>query len=246
MKNYQKKFTFLILFGLILSTKTIYAQTDKEIYNWFDQTFGKENLDINNGVLYTNPYKTLDNNTLYFLNDKFEKGDLTYNGQIYYNVSLKYDLYRDLLILNQFNASDLLGITLNNEKVNAFTILNSNFIRIVKEKYNYPEFSTGYYETISLSENLIFYIKHSKAIQKKIKDDGSYYYFKDNNLFYLDYKKVLYAITGKNDLIKLFPEQKKQINEFYLSNRSIRKSDLNQFMKNLMKYINTSISNQAK
>lgn len=248
MKNHQKKLIFPTLFGLLLSITTISAQTSKEIdiYNWYDQTTGKENLDINTGVLYTNPYRTVDNNNLYYLNDKFEKGNLVFDGQIYYNVSLKYDEYRDLVIINPHGASDFLGISLNNEKVNSFTILNSNFIRIPKEKYNHPEFPTGYYDTSSFNENFVFYIKHSKTIQKKIRDDGPYYYFKDNNHFYLDYKKVLYPIVSKNDLIKLFPEQKKQINEFYLMNRSMRKSDLNQFMKNLMKYISNSISTQAK
>lgn len=248
MKNYQKNFVFLILFGLFLNIHTLYSQTktDITIYNWFDKIVGKNNLDICNGVLYTNPYRTIDNNNLYYLNDKFENGSLTYNGQIYYNVSLKYDVYRDLLIVNQPGSSDLLGISLNNERVNSFTILNNNFIRVVKEKYNHPDFSTGYYETTSFNEDFIFYIRHSKTIQKKIRDDGAYYYFKDNSAFYLDYKNTLHTIAGKSDLVKLFPEQKKQINEFYLSNRSIRKSDLNQFMKNLMKYINNSLSNQAK
>jgi hypothetical protein len=248
LKNSQKKLIFHTIFGLLVSINALHAQTAKEIeiYNWFDTTIGKENLDINNGVLYTNPYRTIDNNNLYFLNDKFEKGNLTYNGQIYYNNDLKYDIYRDILILNPEGASELIGVSLNTERVDSFTILNRNFIKIRKEQYSLPEFSTGYYETSPFSENFIFYIKHSKTAQKKIKDDGAYYDFKDNNHFYVDYKKTLYPISGKSDLIKLFPDQKKQINEFYLMNRSIRKSDLNQFMKNLMKYISSSLSNPAK
>ncbi|WP_029271785.1 hypothetical protein [Flavobacterium sp. KJJ] len=248
MTNSQKKIIFHSIFGLLLSINALHAQTAKEIeiFNWFDSTIRKENLDINNGVLYTNPYRTIDDNNLYFLGDKFEKGNLTYNGQIYYDNALKYDVYRDILILNPAGTSELIGVSLNTEKVDSFTISNRNFVKIHKEQYNLPEFLTGYYETAKFSDNFIFYIKHSKSIQKKVKDDGAYYYFKDNNHFYLDYKKNLYPINSKNDLINLFPEQKKQINEFYLMNRSIRKSDLNQFMKNLMKYINTSLSNQAK
>lgn len=249
MKNYQKKSAFLILFGLFINIYSIRSQTnnnDTSIYNWFDQTVGKENLDLNNGVLYTNPYRTIDNNNLYFLNDKFEKGNVTYNGQIYYDASLKYDIYRDLLILNPHGVSEFIGVSLNTDKVDSFTILNRNFVKVCKEQYNLPEFSTGYYETSLFNENFIFYIKHSKSSQKKIKDDSSYYYFKDNNHFYLDYKKTLYPINSKSDLIKLFPERKKQINEFYVMNSDIRKSDLNEFMKNLMKYTNSLLSNQTK
>lgn len=244
MKNSQKKLIFHIIFGLLLSIHSLHSQTAKEIdiYNWFDKTIGKENLDLNNGVLYTNPYRTINNNNLYFLDDKFEKGNLSYNGQIYYNYNLKYDIYRDILILNPSETSELIGISLNTEKVDSFTILNRNFVKVRKEQYNLPEFLTGYYEFFSFNENFIFYIKHSKTGQKKIKDDSSYYYFTDNNHFYLAYKKNLYAINRKSDLTNLFPEQKKQINEFYLMNREIKKSDLNQFMRNLMKYISNSLS----
>ncbi|KUJ63439.1 hypothetical protein AR687_03960 [Flavobacteriaceae bacterium CRH] len=247
MKNYQKKSTFLILFGLLLSIHSIHAQTIKEIeiYNWFDNTVGKENLDLNNGVLYTNPYRTTNDDNL-FLNDRFEKGNVSYNGQMYYDTSLKYDIYRDILILNPQGASELIGVSLSTEKVDSFTISNRNFIKIRKEKYTFPGFSTGYYETSLFNENFIFYIKHSKNIQKKIKEDGIYYSSKSNNDFYLDYEKKLYYINGKSDLIKLFPEKKKQINEFYFMNRGLAKSDLNQFMKNLMKYTSSLLSNQTK
>lgn len=245
LKNYQKTLIFLILFGLFLNINVHSQSTnDVAIYNWFDTTVGKDNLDINNGIPHTNPFRTIDDNNLYFI-DKYEKGTLTYDGQIYYNVKLKYDVYRDILALNPENESDNIGINLIKNKVESFTIQDKNFVKIDKKIAAVPEFTSGYYEEIKTT-GFTFYIKHHKDQQKVIIETTLYYHFKENNSFFIDLNNTVYLIKGKNDIIKLFPEQKKQINGFYLMNRELRNSDLNQFMKNLMKYIANSISIQNK
>lgn len=249
MKNSQKKVIILTIFGLLLSIHNINAQTAKEteIYNLYDKTVGKHNLDSNNGALYTNPYKTSDDiNHIYFSEDKFEKGSLFYDGQIYFDTSLKYDVYRDVLILNPDGASDLIGISLNKERVESFSLYNRKFVKLNKEQFALPNLTTGYYEISANNNDFILYIKHTKAIQKRVKEDGIFYEFKANSSYLLYYMKTLYAVNSKSDILKIFPDQKKQINEFYLMNREVRKSDTNQFMKNLMKYINNSLPNKNK
>lgn len=249
MKNFQKKEIILTIIGLLLSIATINAQTDKEteIYKLYDKIVGKDNLDSNNGVLYINPYETLgDNHHIYFSEDKFEKGTLYYNGQIYFETSLKYDSYRDILILNPDGGSELIGISLNKEKVEAFSLYDRKFVKLNKEQSALLNLTTGYYEIYENNNDFILYIKHTKAIQKRVKEDGIYYEFKPQNSYLLYYMKTLYAVNSKSDILKIFPNQKKQINEFYLMNREIRKSDKNEFMKNLMKYINNSLPNKNK
>jgi len=247
LKNYQKKIIFLILFGLFLNISAIQSQTsnDINIYNWFDKTVGKNNLDINNGVPHTNPFRLVDDRHLYLV-DKYEIGKITYDGQDYYDVKLKYDIFRDVLVLNPYGESENTGINLNKSKVESFSIENKNFIKIDKKSETVPEFLPGYYEESEITPDFIFYIKHHKDQQKIAAETGVFYFFKENNSFFVNLKNTIYPIKGKNDVIKLFPEQKKQINGFYLMNRELKKSDLNQFMKNLMKYISNSLSIQTK
>ncbi len=247
MKNYQKKSAFLVLFGLFLNIYSIHSQTnnDVNVYNWFDNTVGKNNLDLNNGVPHINPYRSIGDNHLYLIN-KYEIGKIDYDGQKYFEVKLKYDIYRDILVLNPYGESENIGINLNSSKVEAFSILDKNFVKIDKKVPTVPEFTSGYYEESKVAEALTLYIKHHKDIQKTVSENGISYSFKENNLFFIDLKNIIYSIRGKSDIIKLFPDQKKQINGFYLMNRELQKSDLNQFMKNLMKYISNSLSIQTK
>ncbi|MBW4359745.1 hypothetical protein [Flavobacterium taihuense] len=247
MKNIQAKTRFLLLLGLFLNTYRIQSQTSNIIstYNWFDKVIGRENLDINYGPLYTNTYRTLGDNNMYLINDKYSLGKISYEGQTYYDTKLKYDIYRDILILNPAEESEQIGIYLNKEKVDSFTLLNKFFTKINKEQYNFPGFSTAYYEASIYNEDIVFYIKHHKSMIKKIKYDYSYYNFTNNNSYFLDYKKTLYSINNKSDLIKIFPNQKKQITEFYSINRDLKKSDIDHFMKNLITTISNSLSNHT-
>ncbi|WP_343696538.1 hypothetical protein [Flavobacterium sp.] len=247
MKNYQKKSAFLILFGLFLNIYVIHSQTnnDVNVYNWFDKTVGKDNLDLNNGVPHTNPYKAIGDSHLYLI-DKYEIGKINFDGQKYYDVKLKYDVYRDILVLNPYGESENIGINLNQSKISSFSILDKNFVKIEKKNETVPEFVPGYYEESNIAADFTFYIKHHKDIQKTVLESGIFYSFKENNSFFIDFKNTIYPIKGKNDIIKLFPEQKKQINGFYLLNRELKKSDQDQFMKNLMKYISNSLAIQTK
>lgn len=247
MKNYQKKSAFLILFGLFLNISIIYSQTNNDIatYNWFDKTVGTENLDIVNGIPHINPYRTTGDNHLYYI-DRYETGSLIYEGQSYYNIKLKYDTYRDLLVLNPFDESENIGINVITTKVESFSIQDKNFVNINKKDLDVREFTPGYYEENKITPDFKFYIKHHKNQQKVINEGILSYNFKENNSFFLDLKNKIYPIKSKNNIIKLFPEQKKQINGFYLMNRELRNSDENQFMRNLMRYINNSLSIQTK
>ncbi|KRD10987.1 hypothetical protein ASE21_04495 [Flavobacterium sp. Root901] len=243
MKNYQKKSAFLILFGLFINIYVIHSQTnnDVNIYNWFDKTVGKNNLDLNNGVPHINPYRSVGDSHLYLTN-KYEIGKIDYDGQKYYEVKLKYDIYRDILVLNPYGESENVGINLNQSKVEAFSIQDKNFIKIDKKSETVAEFTPGYYEESKITEDFTFYIKYHKDIQKTVSENGILYSFKENNTFFINLKNNIYLIRGKSDIVKLFPDQKKQINGFYLMNRELQKSDLNQFMKNLMKYISNSLA----
>lgn len=248
MKTIQKNQLFLLLFILFVNIYQVFSQNNNDVstYNWFDKTVGKENLDIYNGTIHTNPYKTIGQENLYYIKDSYELGNLVYENQMYYNVYLKYDIYRDILVLKSSQNTENIGINLILEKVQSFSIKDKNFIKIEHTNTDQPEFTSGYYEETKVASSLIFYIKHHKNIQKNLGDNSLTYSFKENNLFFIHLDDKTYSVKSKGDIIKIFPKQKKQINEFYLMNRDLKKTDLNQFMKNLMTYINNSLSIQNK
>lgn len=216
---------------------------DSTTYNWFDNTTGRENLNIINGIPNINPYKTVGDNSIYLWKDQYENGSLTYENLPYFNLKLKYDIYRDILILSPSEKSENIGINVNPEKTQSFSIKDKTFVRVQKTIDNPTNFTTGYYEETILNSDLTFYIKHHKNGQNSINDDGIVYRFKTENLYFLNLKNNIIQIKSKSDLIKLFPELKRQINDFYLMNRELKQTDLDQFFKNLIKYVTKTSSN---
>ncbi|OXA79876.1 hypothetical protein SAMN05444397_10696 [Flavobacterium aquidurense] len=254
MKNHQKRSLFLIIFGLFLNIYTTHSQTSNNktsINNWFDNTVGKENLPIYNGSRHVNYYRTLDNSHSYYVSGKFTTGSLRYEDQNYYNVELKYDVNNDVLVCKPVGAYDYMGINVIKEKTAGFSIYDKQFVNINYNNPSCPPDMNGYYQEIIFSKNNILYIKHHKS-RKKVIDtktisDGvnqnSTDEFKDKNEFILKYKEVYYRIISKSDVIKIFPEYKSKIKNYYNKNVQLEESDNTVFIENLIKEINTISNN---
>lgn len=243
MKNHKKNYICILIFGFLLNISNLYSQNNKEesFYNWFDNSVGKENLSINNGPAYRDTYVTIGDNNMYYVN-KFMKGNVTYDGQIYYDINIKYSIFNDQLIINPIGDSKYSSIAVIQDKTSAFYVNGKNFVKLNKEISTLPQLTTGYYEVNVLREGFNFYIKHFKKMESKTQDYKAYSYFTEDNSYFIFYNNTYYTSNNKSDIIKIFPNQKKQINDFYAMNREIRKSDNDQFMINLLKHINASLS----
>lgn len=255
MKNYQNKSIFFILFGLFLNIHTIHSQTSNtaSLYNWFDRTVGKQNLELYNAPRHVNLYKTLDKSHSYYFSNNYSKGDLNYQGQDYYNLDLKYDINNDIIVLKATGEYDYLGMSLIKEKTAWFILNNKKFININFNNPACPAYMTGYYQKIIFSKNNTLYIKHhkskTKVIDTKTISDGtnqnSSDEFKEKNEYILKYKDAYYKISSKSDVIEIFPEHKSKIKRYYNSNTQLEKSDKNVFIENLIKEINSLIPNEV-
>jgi hypothetical protein len=254
LKNYQKKSIFLTLFGLFLNIYVVNSQTTTNktpINNWFDTTIGKENLAIYNGSRHVNYYRTLDNSHSYYVSGKFTIGSLQYEDQDYYNVELKYDVNNDILVCKPIGEYDYMGINVIKEKTARFSIYNKQFVNVNYNNPSCPSYMTGYYQEIVFSKSNILYIKHhksrTKVIDTKTISDGvnqnSTDEFKEKNEFVLKYKDAYYKISSKSDVIKIFPEYKSKIKNYYNKNVQIEESDNKLFIENLIKEINTISNN---
>lgn len=225
----------IISFGFKAHSQT---NTKTALYNWYDTAKGKESIDLNNGALHTNPYKTLGDNTMYYSTDKYSKGIVFYHNQPYYNVNLKYDVYRDILVFNPYGQTENIGINLIQEKTKSFSLNGKNFVNLSAYQTPLQEYIKGYYEEILIGNRIILYIKHHKDILEFINNDHIYYSFNDENNFVLKYKDVFHKINSKKEIVSLFPQYKNKINTYYSENKKMEKSDNALFTENVLNYIN--------
>lgn len=238
LKKNQKRTIYLILFGILLNSYTTYSQTNNEIsvYNWFDSKIGVESLDFENGPAHLNFDKTIDNHNRYYVSEDFKKGSFQYNNQDYFDLLLNYDVYNDELILKPYGESNTTKVNIIKDNVSYFKIGNEKFVNL--KIINTPTFRKGYYEEVLLGNSLILYIKYYKEKKRNNKDENDLIEFVPKYEFLILKDNKLYPVNTKKQIVELFPNNKRKINDYYDMNSRLKKDDTAVFMKNLLKYIN--------
>lgn len=247
----QKKITINFFFAIFftLNTVSIHSQSNtsnKDSYNWFDNIIGYENTGIYNGIIYNEKFRTIDNNHKFYLTSQFSKGNIIYDGQSYYNIEMKYDIYEDLLIVKLPYNSEYFIIQLLNDKIDEFSINSNKFIKIsLKNEAFFNETISGFYEISFQSKDLNLFKKHIKSRKERIVGNFVYSKFKDESEHIIVFNDKYYKINSKKYLIKLFPELKKNIDNFYNSNKQLLEKDKDTFMIQLIEQLSSLINNNA-
>lgn len=225
-----------IIFALfyISFTISLNAQNSGEVivYDWYDQLVGYENLTVNNGKIHTNYDITLNNDHRYFKTSEFIIGNLKYENQDYFNQKLKYDIYKDLLVLSPKNETEYIKINIISQNVESFTLLNKKFIWL-----NHKGFK-GFFEENFVGKNKIFYVKHFKESKELLQSTRLYVQYFYKQKYILFYNGIFTEINSRKSIVKIFPNYESKINDFYDSNENLRKENEFRFMENLIKFIN--------
>ncbi|PKV49621.1 hypothetical protein ATE84_1655 [Aquimarina sp. MAR_2010_214] len=231
------------LFIFIFFGYTSFSQSynSKNIYNAYDELVSIENTGLYNGVEFKDPYLNTDGSYRYFGHFNFTKGTIIYNNQFYANVLLKYDVLHDNVITKSNNTFSYFNIKLISENISAFSIYGHNFIKLTDTKLNRTDHI--FFEILYIGNTIHLYTKHIKKKNRAIVNKRFQYRFKKDNLYLLFYNDAYYPIDSIKDLNKIFPKNKKQINNFYKSYKSIYKSNRKRFMIEFVKYLNGTLEN---
>jgi hypothetical protein len=228
-----------LIFSVFLNISYIHCQSNEKtsLYDLFDNAVGRDNLNINNGVVHSEPFRPMPNKNRYYV-EEFNIGDLSFEGEIYKNVNLKYDIYDDQVIYKEIGETDNLPITLLKDKIDYFTIKNKKFVNLKAESVKFPNLIKGIYEEGFAGDDVSFYIKHRKEKIKVFQSDGVYYNFIYYIDYFIKYNNFFYKVDSEKDIRKIFPSYKKEISNYYSTDKKLERSDKKQFMENLTKQIN--------
>lgn len=246
-KKYTIRFILILLFLFI--TNSFYSQTQssqKDYYKWFDNYIGIENTSIFNGLRYKEEFRTLEGNHKFYLTPNFIKADIVYDGQSYFDIKMKYDLYEDHIIVNLATNSGSSILQLLSDKIESFTIKGHNFIKLLdNHTTNSNDIITGIFEIAYKNSNLILYKKNKKIAKKHLTKKYIYYSFSKKNQYYFYFNNDFYIINSKSSVVKIFPNYKKEINSFYNKNKNLLNSDFDAFIMQLSVRISNLISSNT-
>ena len=237
LKTFQP-FLFCSLFPLATFSQ---ANLPDKIYETYDKIVGLDNTGPYNGTEFTDLFLNTDGTFRYYQDYDYTKGSVTYNGQYYVNVLLKYDLLRDNLLTRSDDNLSIFNVKLIPAFLDSFSIHNHKFVRLPNVDLGLG--GNGFYEAAYLGNDLELYIKHTKKMKDRALRNGIQYRFSEANYYVLKYNGK-YAILGSpRDIRQLLPEKAGEIREFYKSYKAIRKSNPDLFMTKLVTYLDGRDSN---
>lgn len=198
----------------------------------YHQSFGDQAA-LYNGSRYGEYLYKFKEGDPYFNSPQPIAGTVIYDGVKYDNVLMRYDEIKDELVINdQGNRIQLLK-----EKVEYFSLFNSNFIKIKTDGHANNLVSSGFYNLlykgkVCLLKKQIRTTKDDLSIGGELQisvEEKDYYYIKKDDKFY--------PIKSKGDLLDVFGDKKKEVQQFIKANDlSFRKERQNMLVKTTAYY----------
>lgn len=149
-------------------------------------------------------------------------GSVNYDGVIYNNVPLMYDIYKDCVVVLHYNKAS--RYTLLNDKLYYFDLADRHFVSINVDSVNNPGIRNGIYNQLYKGK-LEVLVKRSKTIQISTTGSLENYFMAGKKEIYLKKGAVYHNITGVSSILKILQDKKKQVRLFISDNRINYKSD---------------------
>jgi len=176
---------------------------------WFDLAVGRENTGLINGPEYFIPFQGFNTNP-FFGSLEATNEILRIDGKNYYNVSLLYDSYSDVLVLRTKDKSNLFAmVQLDNQRIESFTLQGHFFQKMMNPLFQ-GKSKEGFYDILYKGKNFSFLCKRSK---KEFMDDHQPKYELADKYFLL-HDNQWAKFSGFNDFYRLTGVHKTEITLF--------------------------------
>ncbi len=207
----------LFLFFSLLCFNSAWSQADTSVFvpsyivQQYVQSRGN-NLLFYNGIEYAHSYPHTTGHP-FFLTDTFQQSSLLYEGVLYQNVPLAYDLVSNAVVIK--NKEQFL-IELKNEKISWFVLEDHSFVSLPSSEQKSDELKPGIYEVSDYGTVAVF-IRREKVVKQAANPADldhftqyDYYFIKKNNIFF--------SVKNNNALLTIFDDKKDELKAFLHQN----------------------------
>ena len=190
----------LLVLLLAASAQLAFSQSDSLIFaNAFESKNGNDiNAAIFNGREHIG-YPPLTEGIPYYGSKDWQPGHVVFEGALYNDVFLKYDLVADRVIVRHPNK--VTGIMLFTPRVQSFLLGNRQFVNLAGKE---SELKAGIYEELVKGKTSL-YVKRTKLIEesivmnelvRKVADKNIFYVFKDGHYYPVKKQKSIMDVVA--------------------------------------------------
>lgn len=152
----------------------------------------------------------------YFITDSLTSSSILYNGILYPDVKMKFDLVQSKPVLYNFDNGFL--FCPGPEKIKYFIIgghyfENMSFLAL-EENTAPPVF----FENIFSGSNVSIYLQWEKNLFQPVKAEDTMPFYKEYKTWYILKAGVLYEVNGKRSVLKILGDRKQELKNFMAVN----------------------------
>jgi len=219
LKSYQYNILSILLLTICCGIYTEPVRSASAYWSVIQNNSSDKQL-LLNGRIWRNKYSKAIGDQ-FFLSNVFLKGSVVFNGRLFDNLYLLYDINSDELLLR---TESYPVIIMNKEMVDSFSLVFNNRNYHVINAGNDSGVLRGYVNIIYDGHSTL-YVKYKKNIQP-LAVDGRYDLFHPGHSVYLKKGSEIVPVAGKKELLNLLEDKKKEIRFYLKSNRlKLRKKD---------------------
>jgi hypothetical protein len=196
-------------FGQSFKSDTAFvAEARKNFIDRYSTKLGGQSH-LYNGSAYTE-YISQGEEHPYFI-DEWIDGSVVYDGDLYTNVPILYDLSLDRVVIdNQFSIKKVMLV---NDKVSEFTIQGHHFVHLTD-----TELPPAHYE-LAYDGKIKVYARHRKTLQSRVVDYSIINQFEEKKLYYIYKDGKFITVRGKRSMLNVLDDKKKELKKFIRDNQ---------------------------
>lgn len=229
-KKLSAKCGYWLFFALIsfvtpaFSQELTAAATPQQATNWPDSVFSGPIVDsrLYNGVEYIRngtPAKGFP----CWEADSLRSGTLCYDGRLFSNVPMEYDLVEDKLIIPYYTGHPLMSLI--SERLSYFLIDSQRFRYIYADSNASGLPAAGFYQELCRNGANVLLARREKKLVFPSNHEELARYTQHNSYFLLLNGRYL-AISGKTDLLDIAKDKKDALKQYIRKNRIRFNKDL--------------------
>ncbi|MCG8309310.1 MAG: hypothetical protein MI975_18090 [Cytophagales bacterium] len=160
----------------------------------------------------------------FFIEDYWEFGNVTYDSNTYDSIPLKYDIYEDLLLIENFNSDGFLSpIKLYSKNVREFNLHGYHFIWLNRDSIS--GLREGFYNLMYHSNKIQVLVKRRKEIISSNEMNSVRNQFSQRDKYYIKKNGRYHKVRKKKTVLKVLVDRKKELKRFIRENHFLFKTN---------------------
>ncbi|WP_128547128.1 hypothetical protein [Larkinella soli] len=152
-----------------------------------------------------------------YLDSLWQTGSVQYDGVLYRNISLLYDVVGDAVIVP--HSDSLYRIRLQSMRIGGFDLPGHTFIRVDADSARNSGLKTGFYDRLYDGRRVDLLAKRVKTIKTDFVHGAVVEEYLNGDTYYIGRNGVFTPVRSKRAVLAMFADQKKPLRKYLRENR---------------------------